>query len=958
MHFISNGDFLFPFTWPLYYMQHVYTWSFQKGAANPDGVIRLPGRLIDILVFAMTGNVGFGYFYLISCMAIVFVSFWAFARYFLQIKKLSVQLIGALFFTLNPIFLGNLAKVGLVLAAAMLPLCFIVLQRAFDRHKFRYFLLWVLLLNISLLHPYTFIVNAVASLGYFAFRTWRDRRFVFGNLPKFVLVGMVALLFNAYFMLPQASMGTLNKDVLTSTIQSEPTDYTALVDVSNTGDLFTGLAMSKNVLKDFEFYDAKYISLYFLGTFMFYVILLAAYVRIEKRVDLADRRRFGLLLSLFLILVLLATVKFLHIDEFIKFMIQMPGGWAFRSPLKWQLYIPIVLSSILVLVLHYVRSAWRRRVLYAGIGLSFVLMNAFLLGDVYRKILVPRAVSTFSALQQTDLEHKNMLFISSTRCIAYQQNNPFVTTELNQVLTSKNVQVKRIALSNLDSVNLAAFDYVLDCQNSSNSLLSQRYGFALANRFADNNFQLYKNPDDQQYVTAKTQLFSLPHDDRIGAKHDFAQQILQQDFTFAESTQAPDNIPATELQDAFETISFKNIQEGTISTELQPAFTGQQTLFITDTSDTLYYLQEGNTIMLSATPQKGYIPALLLDGKSQITVRTEEGKALHFTYIDPAYQYKNLIPNASLEADNWQKDVSDCYAYEDTPQKIGMRLNPDEHTDGKQSLELESTSHIACTGPDDIAVQSEQDYLISFDYQSVGGSYAGYFIGFDDPDHTFIDGRIANANKDASWQTFTKGLTAPKGATHMRIMVYAFPDISGTKVGKARYDNFKLSAIPNVQDRFYLTHEPDQQLQPPAKISYQAQNPTKATVTISGATTPFYLTTKETYTSQWQLQAADKNARSWLPFGQGTRAGQHLKVNGSMNGWYVEPAKLCQRAGSACTKSANGGYDIRLVMEFMPQRWFYLGVLVSSGTFIGVAWYYIRDLRRDRNAREYRVWHR
>ena len=180
----------------LYWIKHFYIWSFQSGTPNPDGRIRLPGRIFNFIVFGASGNVGVSYFYLVSSLAVAFLAFYFFARNVLHIKKTSILLIGSLFFACNPIFLGNLAKVGLVLAAAMLPLCILAIHAAFERKRFRYFLPLILCLNLSFLHPYTFTVNALIGGIYFACMAWKHRLFVVDNLHKFALVAIVGILLN------------------------------------------------------------------------------------------------------------------------------------------------------------------------------------------------------------------------------------------------------------------------------------------------------------------------------------------------------------------------------------------------------------------------------------------------------------------------------------------------------------------------------------------------------------------------------------------------------------------------------------------------------------------------------------------------------------------------------------------------------------------------------------------
>ena len=75
MKFLSWGDYVIPFDWAIYWAKHFYMWSFQSGTPNPDGVIRLPGRALNFLVFGVTDNVGLGYFYIFASLLVAFLAF-------------------------------------------------------------------------------------------------------------------------------------------------------------------------------------------------------------------------------------------------------------------------------------------------------------------------------------------------------------------------------------------------------------------------------------------------------------------------------------------------------------------------------------------------------------------------------------------------------------------------------------------------------------------------------------------------------------------------------------------------------------------------------------------------------------------------------------------------------------------------------------------------------------------
>lgn len=954
MRFISNGDFVFPFDSHVYWVKQIYVWSYQTGATNPDGFIRMPGRLLDVLVFALFGNLAASYFYLISSLVFTFVCFYYFSCKFLAVSSWRVCAIGALFFTFNPIFLGNVSKVGLVLATAMLPASLAVLHETFSRRKFRYLLLWVLFLNISLIHPFTFTINLLVSGTYFIFQVWRNRKFVLQHFAKFALVGFTALLLNAYLILPLLSIGSVNKSVLSSDITSAPVDYSTLVEISNTGDIFTGLSLSKNVLKDYDFYSPSYATVYFLGAFVFYVILLGAYLRVEKKLSISDKRRFSLLLAAFLLLILLATVKFLHVDTLLRAIINLPGGWIFRAPLKWQLYIPFCLFAMLTIVLSHTRRSKRRILLFALLGVVFVLMNAFIGFDIYNKLLTPRTVTHFNYLQNLDLDHKNMLVVGSDLCFTYAENNPAVMTELNQILTSKNVQVKQLDVGDVDTVNLNSYDYIFSCQGVIQPILSTGYSFTLTHTFAKNAFELYANKRTQPYIRTDATLIALSQVKQLANKYNFIHNELHKPFEFADASSVHSQ-PAQGVQDIFDSLSPTNFRNDTITVPLNPIRTGDQKLYVRGQNHKLYYTaseNHNNVIAISTSPIKNYRMLPPTSNAQAIPIAAQSSKQLTFNYIDPSYNYKNLIKNPSFEYGLWQKKVGDCYAYDNEP-SISMQLVNDA-TNGKHAVQLQAKNHIACTGISHIAVRPGQHYLLSFDYKSIGGRYAGYYIGFNGASYNYISGHLPVT--DGMWKNFSDDILIPPKVYSIQLLIYAYPEGDGITPGIARYDNFFLTATPDIQSNFYLVSKPKNFI-PPQNVDYTWISPTITNIHVHGVRTAFFLETSESYSPHWQLEPTQSHSISWLPASASSAIPEqnHIDINGFSNGWFVDPAQVCATKAN-CTKNADGSMDINLTMEFMPQRYLSLGILVSSVTVVMAIVYFVFDARRDHSQRRYWRW--
>jgi hypothetical protein len=917
MRFISHGDYLLPLHFPSYLAQHLYVWSYERGATNPDGILRLPARLIDIVVFALAGNLAFGYFYLVSCIVVAFLAFFWFARRFLETPRLGVIALGSLFFALNPIFLGNMSKVGLILAASMLPVMLTALKQGLANKRVSYFLLFVLALNVSLLHPFTFVVNLLACLIYLSLHVRQHMVFIRDNVWKIGFMAIIALALNAYCILPLISLGTLDKGALSDTVSTTATDYTGLVDVANTGDIFTGLSLAKGVLKDYEFFGPLTWPFYFLGVFLFYALLFGMYVRIEGRAKPRERRRFMWFLGIFLALLVLATASYLYADVFIKFLIGLPGGWMFRSPLKWQLYMPLVLFAALVIALKHISNGWRLKMLYLAFLASFVLMNGYLFVQIYQRLLTPRAITYFSALEQTDLNRKNLMFADSATCATFARDNPAIATELNEVLISKPVQVKHVQASQLDTVNLGQYDFVLGCGGTfDQTLLTNQYAYALKETFAKGTYQLFQNQRPTPYISAATQIFGIADPQDLGGKYALAEE-LQQPFIFVDSQDGAKQ--ATDLQDIFEIVTPKDIRNGQIKGRLYSTHNDDQQLIVKG-NQSLYYAVSGHHLKLSATPGPG-----LEQYKGQ-PVALNTARELEVSYRDESFSYKNQIGNPSLEQGLWQSKVGDCNAY-DNQANIFMNLDRQEKSAGRQSLELGARSHIACTGPDAIAVKPGEHYLLSFDYRASADRIAGFYIGFNDRANSSITERLS---VDSDWKTLVTEVVVPDQATSARLMFYAYPTAIPGQAGIAHYDNFAFIQIPEVTNRFFTLSGRMADPGLPPQLSFTTLNPTKSLLSIKRATKPFYLATKETYHDLWKLSLNNGHSGlSGLVSNPASLAG-HMLINGTMNGWQIDPATLCATPQPGCTRNSDGSYNLLLAMEFSAQRWFYLGSFISA----------------------------
>ncbi len=314
-----------------------------------------------------------------------------------------------------------------------------------------------------------------------------------------------------------------------------------------------------------------------------------------------------------------------------------------------------------------------------------------------------------------------------------------------------------------------------------------------------------------------------------------------------------------------------------------------------------------------------------------VTHDIPQSNSLTFRLQDDSFDYRNSIQNPSFEKGAWQDKAIDCNNY-DKNGSIAGGVSKSSHTDGGQSLQLEATKHTACEYTN-VTVQSDTDYLLSFDYQGDSAQQAGYYLeytgeGVGHQDRVDID--------DRQWHTYTTRLHIPETVTDVRLYLHAY-ESNGTTKNTVRFDNLKLIAVPTTQSQFYVMSEPARSMQKPQSITSKSIDSTHRQVDVKGAKSGFVVNLSESYHPQWRLELRNSKVSgmaSWLPGVKADSVDEHFEMSNYANAWYVDPAKLCANNAAGCTRNADGGYDIQLLAEFVPQRWFTVNRAISVTTLL------------------------
>ena len=131
-------------------------------------------------------------------------------------------------------------------------------------------------------------------------------------------------------------------------------------------------------------------------------------------------------------------------------------------------------------------------------------------------------------------------------------------------------------------------------------------------------------------------------------------------------------------------------------------------------------------------------------------------------------------------------------------------------------------------------------------------------------------------------------------------------------------------------------------VQPP-DIEYRKINPTKYAVKVTSASSTFMLTFLDTFSELWKVYIKPINSgnvkyyETW--FNEEISQKEHFIINGYANSWLINSNDICI-SKRVCKYNKDGTYNFDLIIEFFPQKYYYLGLFVTLGTWLIMMLYY------------------
>ncbi|MDX9913949.1 MAG: alpha-(1-_3)-arabinofuranosyltransferase family protein [Candidatus Moranbacteria bacterium] len=324
----------------------------------------------------------------------------------------------------------------------------------------------------------------------------------------------------------------------------------------------------------------------------------------------------------------------------------------------------------------------------------------------------------------------------------------------------------------------------------------------------------------------------------------------------------------------------------------------------------------------------------LNEGTNQVTAEVHIGK-------------ENLLKDASFEDGLWESQVKNCRMYHrEAP--LAMNIVSNDATEGNNSLELSAKQDVACTTSSATKMFSKySSYVVSFDYKIIEGDIARFCVW---DGNECIKLEDIKKNEDG-WQHY-EGVFEPKmDSRELRVYFYASAEKGNNSV--VRYDNVRINEIENKVLSVYYVKTKNKKDIASAEVSFDKINSTQYNLKIKQQGSSL-IVFQESFHPGWRLFLQKKGFPSGV-LDQLKRAiglweekeiatDTHIMVNGFANAWWVEKGDLYNNEG-----------EYEVILEFIPQRWFYLGLLISGTTFVGCIGYLGYALLNKRKIKQSKI---
>lgn len=960
-YYIQHADYSFPLEPSRFIDRHIYLWSYNSGSMSIDSTIRVFSRFIYVVAFKLYGdNLGFSYFFGLINTLIIYLSGYVFTRYFLELKDKYWSHLLSLFLVLNPVFLGNFSKLGLLFAVGLLLLLVTATKKLFQTSGSSAYWFYacaiILLINFSFVHPFNFLLNVGVFFGYFLYYGFTHKDWINNNKKNIALSVLLGIGTHLYILVSVLVTGSLDKSVISNSIgQSSQEQF--LLDIANNKSIFESFTLAKSVFIEYDFYPENGRYLYLFGIALLYLGLgILFFKRSQSRYN---RNKLQLIAALviFLLLLLITTGAVYDFVErgYTYLYTNIPGGWAFRSPLKFQLFVPVMLIALYALLVKSLPDNARRVKIVSAVIMStgILFSSTYLVVQVYQNLLTPKEFTTspLDRLDYEEIRNKRILYVSSEGC---RENKILYPEEYRKLIYYFNSRENTFTvLNDLTYENQRGlydnFDYVIRCDTEPLPLET----FAEYYLDTEHNYSIWRNTLAQP-VTLTSEIIQTKNRFISSSEVGVLAEYGLREYAYAADISDLDSLSSNVFFDIY-----NNQGEQIASEELTNKKDGYY--IGRNYPDLRYTLGEGELRIFTEASVKVYaeefesnevyadspeVADIIVNG---VTIPLREGEhklaslnkdivvkigetefqvpsQLQKTnspltpennpfelQISDYYTLQVSDPRLGFENGLWTEEVGNCFNYDDNPQ-IGMSLNSEVVLEGENSLFLSATRHNACTNLT-FSVEPEDEIQLVIPYYTTNPERFVYQLTFNDTDKTVVSETHFTEETD-SWSQVEAFVDTPPGATEATLRLEV-PQGQDSATNTFYFDDIRVSQNPQLSERFFYTREsltPRNVLEGGAEIN--KINPVEYDLTLRDlAAGRYYLLWQENFHPGWQIDEYLEQV--------------HFRARGLRNGWVLDVEEYCKQT-QECVSHGDNTYTVNLKISFAPQKSYFVSLFVSG----------------------------
>ncbi|OGY36399.1 MAG: hypothetical protein A3E36_01425 [Candidatus Andersenbacteria bacterium RIFCSPHIGHO2_12_FULL_45_11b] len=227
-------------------------------------------------------------------------------------------------------------------------------------------------------------------------------------------------------------------------------------------------------------------------------------------------------------------------------------------------------------------------------------------------------------------------------------------------------------------------------------------------------------------------------------------------------------------------------------------------------------------------------------------------------------------------------------------------------------------------------------YTFVINARSVQNQHIPFYVQFDtDKDNV----KQALDTTAQTWQSATVDFQTPKEATQAIIYLYSGKDENADT--EVAYQEPSLDSYPLPDMQPYLYKEPEDKTSTPslASITSEKISPIAYRVHLSHMPKQALMQFKEPFHTGWNIYS-QQTYHWYTPLLPHFRNAPHFPINSAASGWVLNAQDIC--AAAQC-EGDDEEYSATILLVFTPQKWFYIGSMMTLLTLIGLSALLVKD---------------